>query len=122
MEREGIIDKYVVLVNRSKVEKGFVVFCHIRLIQHTKEFLTKFESEVIKLKEVLEKSGMELALFDVNVRQNSQNGGNPTPGRQPSSGPGLSAVKGDTEKTGPAARPAATGKQTGNQDGLDVLV
>jgi Lrp/AsnC family leucine-responsive transcriptional regulator len=54
LEREGIIDKYVVLVNRSKVQKGFVVFCHLKLIQHTKEFLTKFESEVVKLKEVLE--------------------------------------------------------------------
>src|SRR3970282_2513908 len=54
LEREGVIDKYVVLLNKSKVEKGFVVFCHLRLIQHTKEFLTKFESEVIKLKEVLE--------------------------------------------------------------------
>lgn len=54
LEREGIIDKYVVLVNRAKVEKGFVVFCHLKLIQHTKEFLTKFESEVVKLKEVLE--------------------------------------------------------------------
>ncbi|TRX23545.1 Lrp/AsnC family transcriptional regulator [Flavobacterium franklandianum] len=54
LEREGIIDKYVVLVNRSKVEKGFVVFCHLKLIQHTKEFLTKFEIEVVKLKEVLE--------------------------------------------------------------------
>jgi Lrp/AsnC family transcriptional regulator, leucine-responsive regulatory protein len=54
LEREGIIDKYVVLLNRSKVDKGFVVFCHIKLIQHTKEFLTKFESEVVKLKEVLE--------------------------------------------------------------------
>ena len=54
LEREGIIDKYVVLVNRSKVDKGFVVFCHIKLIQHTKEFLTKFESEVVKLNEILE--------------------------------------------------------------------
>lgn len=54
LEREGVIDKYVVLVNRSKVEKGFVVFCHLKLIQHTKEFLTKFETEVVKLKEVLE--------------------------------------------------------------------
>ncbi len=54
LEREGIIDKYVVLLNRSKVEKGFVVFCHIKLIQHTKEFLTKFESEVVKLPEILE--------------------------------------------------------------------
>ena len=54
LEREGVIDKYVALLNRSKVEKGFVVFCHLKLIQHTREFLTKFETEVIKLKEVLE--------------------------------------------------------------------
>lgn len=54
LEREGIIEKYVVLINRSKVEKGFVVFCHLKLIQHTKEFLTKFESEVVKLTEILE--------------------------------------------------------------------
>jgi Lrp/AsnC family leucine-responsive transcriptional regulator len=54
LERGGIIDKYVVLVNRSKVEKGFVVFCHLKLIQHTKEFIAKFESEVIQLKEVIE--------------------------------------------------------------------
>jgi Lrp/AsnC family leucine-responsive transcriptional regulator len=54
LEREGIIDKYVVLVNRSKVDKGFVVFCHLKLIQHTREFLTKFESEVVKLPEILE--------------------------------------------------------------------
>jgi Lrp/AsnC family leucine-responsive transcriptional regulator len=54
LEREGIIHKYVALVDKSKIEKGFVVFCHLKLIQHTKEFLTKFESEVIKLKEVIE--------------------------------------------------------------------
>ena len=54
LEREGIIDKYVAILNRTKAEKGFVVFCHLKLIQHTKEFLTKFETEVIKLKEVLE--------------------------------------------------------------------
>ncbi|WP_121925508.1 Lrp/AsnC family transcriptional regulator [Flavobacterium weaverense] len=54
LEREGIIDKYVVLINRSKVEKGFVVFCHLKLIQHTKEFISKFESQVIQLPEVLE--------------------------------------------------------------------
>ena len=54
LEREGIIDKYVVLVNRSKVDQGFVVFCHLKLIQHTREFLTKFEMEVVKLSEILE--------------------------------------------------------------------
>jgi Lrp/AsnC family leucine-responsive transcriptional regulator len=54
LEREGVIDKYVALLNKSKVDKGFVVFCHLKLIQHSQEFLTKFESEVIKLSEVLE--------------------------------------------------------------------
>ena len=54
LEREGIIKSYAALVDKSKIEKGFVVFCHLKLIQHTKEFLTKFESEVIKLNEVLE--------------------------------------------------------------------
>jgi Lrp/AsnC family leucine-responsive transcriptional regulator len=54
LEREGVINKYVVLLDRSKIEKGFVVFCHIKLIQHTKEFIMKFESDVTKLKEVLE--------------------------------------------------------------------
>lgn len=54
LEREGIIGKYVALLNRNKIDKGFVVFCHIKLIQHSKDFLTKFESEVVKLDEVLE--------------------------------------------------------------------
>lgn len=54
LEREGVIDKYVALLNRNKVEKAFVVFCHIKLIQHTKDFVTTFESEVVKLDEVLE--------------------------------------------------------------------
>ncbi|WP_298119515.1 Lrp/AsnC family transcriptional regulator [Flavobacterium sp.] len=54
LEREGIIDKYVALLNRNKINKGFVVFCHIKLIQHSKDFLTKFESEVVQLTEVLE--------------------------------------------------------------------
>ena len=54
LERDNIIDKHVVLLNRNKVSRGFVVFCHIKLAQHTKEFLTKFEKEVVKLDEVLE--------------------------------------------------------------------
>lgn len=54
LEREGIIEKYVALLNRNKIDKSFVVFCHIKLIQHTKEFLTTFERQVIKLDEVLE--------------------------------------------------------------------
>lgn len=54
LEREGIINKYVALVNRSKIDRDFVVFCHLKLIQHTREFLTKFEVQVNKLNEVIE--------------------------------------------------------------------
>ncbi|WP_026704857.1 Lrp/AsnC family transcriptional regulator [Flavobacterium soli] len=54
LEREGIIDKYVVLLNRNKIQKGFVVFCHLKLMQHTKEFISQFEKEVVQLTEVLE--------------------------------------------------------------------
>jgi Lrp/AsnC family transcriptional regulator, leucine-responsive regulatory protein len=35
LEREGIIAKYVVLLDKEKVGKNFVVFCHLKLIQHT---------------------------------------------------------------------------------------
>jgi Lrp/AsnC family leucine-responsive transcriptional regulator len=54
LEREGIISQYVALVDRTKVNRGFVVFCHLKLLQHTKEYLTKFEQEVVLLDEVLE--------------------------------------------------------------------
>lgn len=54
LEREGIIEKYVALLDRKKVDRGFVVFCHLKLIQHTKEYMTRFEKEVKQLEEVLE--------------------------------------------------------------------
>jgi len=54
LEREGILKKYVAIVDQKKIDKNFVVFCHLKLIQHTKEYLTRFEHEVTKLDEVLE--------------------------------------------------------------------
>ena len=54
LEREGVIRKYVALLDAKKVEKAFVVFCHIKLVQHTKDFITIFENEVMQLNEVLE--------------------------------------------------------------------
>ncbi|PTX42471.1 AsnC family transcriptional regulator [Christiangramia gaetbulicola] len=54
LEREGIISKYVALLNPEKIEKGFMVLCQIKLIQHKKDFLTKFEKEITSLPEVIE--------------------------------------------------------------------
>lgn len=54
LEREGVISKYVALVNPDRVEKGFMVLCQIKLIQHKKEILTKFEKDITSLPEVIE--------------------------------------------------------------------
>lgn len=54
LEKEGVIKKYVALVQKEKVDKAFVAFCHIKLIQHTQEYVVRFEKEVATLKEVLE--------------------------------------------------------------------
>ena len=54
LERLQIIKKYVALVNKKSVASSFGVFCQIKLIQHTKEFVTRFEAEVVKIKEVTE--------------------------------------------------------------------
>src|SRR5210317_2271278 len=54
LERGGIIDGYVALVKKEKVNKAFVAFCHIKLVQHSQDYVMKFEKEVAKLEEVLE--------------------------------------------------------------------
>lgn len=54
LEKNGVIEKYVAVINKEKVDKSFVVFCQIKLIQHKHEYVIKFEREVIKFEEVLE--------------------------------------------------------------------
>lgn len=54
LERAGVISKYVALVKPDKVERTFTAFCQIKLVQHTKGNVTRFESQVTKLTEVLE--------------------------------------------------------------------
>tara|TARA_R110002073_G_scaffold313380_2_gene485252 strand:- start:17067 stop:17525 length:459 start_codon:yes stop_codon:yes gene_type:complete len=54
LEKEGIIKKYVALIDKDKINKSFLIFCHIKLLQHSKEFLSNFEKEILKLDEVSE--------------------------------------------------------------------
>ncbi len=54
LERTGAIEKYVALVNKKIIGKNFMVFCQVKLLQHTKEFALQFEREVLKLSEVVE--------------------------------------------------------------------
>lgn len=54
MEREGIIDKYVAILEAEKVGKSFIVFCHVTLKQHTKKIGNQFVQDIISLREVTE--------------------------------------------------------------------
>jgi Lrp/AsnC family leucine-responsive transcriptional regulator len=54
LENQKVIEKYVAIINKRKIEKSFLVFCHIKLIQHSKEHVTTFEREILKLEEVSE--------------------------------------------------------------------
>ncbi|WP_190808897.1 Lrp/AsnC family transcriptional regulator [Flagellimonas sp. S3867] len=54
LERTGIVTNYVALIDKEKVQRNFTVLCHIRLVQHTKENVLRFEREVLKLNEVSE--------------------------------------------------------------------
>jgi Lrp/AsnC family leucine-responsive transcriptional regulator len=54
LEREGIISKYVTLIDKKSVDRSFVTFCSIKLLQHTKDYVVQFEKEVKQLDEVLE--------------------------------------------------------------------
>lgn len=54
LEREDIVHKYVALIKKEKVDKAFVAFCHIKLIQHTQDYVMKFEKDVANIEEVTE--------------------------------------------------------------------
>ncbi len=54
LEREGVISQYVALMDKKKIDKGFMVICQIKLVQHNVDSVTTFEKEVVKLDEVLE--------------------------------------------------------------------
>ncbi|WP_323027050.1 Lrp/AsnC family transcriptional regulator [Gelidibacter japonicus] len=54
LEKEGVISNYVALVQKEKANKNFVAFCHVKLVQHTQDYIIKFEKEVANLAEVME--------------------------------------------------------------------
>ncbi len=54
LEKQKIISKYVALLNNEKIQKSFVVLCHVKLIQHRKDYISQFENEISQFSEVLE--------------------------------------------------------------------
>ncbi|OIQ24034.1 Lrp/AsnC family transcriptional regulator [Lacinutrix sp. MedPE-SW] len=54
LENNGVINKYVTLINKEVVQKSFVAFCNIKLVKHSQDYVFKFEKDVTNLEEVLE--------------------------------------------------------------------
>ena len=54
LEREGVLKKYIALVEAEKVGKGLIVFCDITLKEHTKEIGHQFVREIMSLQQVSE--------------------------------------------------------------------
>jgi DNA-binding Lrp family transcriptional regulator len=54
MEKSGIIDKYVAIVNRKKVGASLTVYNQVTMIKQTLEISQKFDAEIAKLPEVVE--------------------------------------------------------------------
>jgi DNA-binding Lrp family transcriptional regulator len=54
MERSGIIKSYVVLLDRSKIEKEVVAYCQITLSKHQKSTVDSFERKMNSFPEIME--------------------------------------------------------------------
>ncbi len=54
MEREGIIEKYVGILNRKKLGKGLTVYCNITLDKQRQENFEDFDKAIALLPEVVE--------------------------------------------------------------------
>lgn len=54
LEKAGVIDAYVALLNKESIGRAFVAFCHIKLVKHSQELVNQFEKEVATIDEVLE--------------------------------------------------------------------
>ena len=54
LEKSGVIQKYIAVLNKEKVGFMVEVFCQVTLLVHSKELITKFENAVNKMDEVIE--------------------------------------------------------------------
>ncbi|GAB3271406.1 Lrp/AsnC family transcriptional regulator [Larkinella harenae] len=54
LERDGIIERYVTLLNKKKLGNLLVVFCHVTLDKQTRETFIVFDQTIAQLPEVME--------------------------------------------------------------------
>jgi Lrp/AsnC family transcriptional regulator, leucine-responsive regulatory protein len=54
LEKLKIIERYVAILNKKKINRNFIVLCHIKLSNHNKNSIKKFETDIQQLAEVSE--------------------------------------------------------------------
>ena len=54
MERDGVIERYVALVNAEKVGRPLVVFCNVSMPDYTPENIAEFEETIRQMPDVLD--------------------------------------------------------------------
>lgn len=54
LERQGIIERYVAIIDGKSIDLGLIVFCLVKLEKHAKVAITHFEKDIANLNEVLE--------------------------------------------------------------------
>ncbi len=53
LEKNKVIKSYSITLDETMIEKNFVVFCFVKLIQHTKDNVLNFEHKIKLLQEVM---------------------------------------------------------------------
>jgi DNA-binding Lrp family transcriptional regulator len=54
LEKQGVIDKYVAILNKEKIGRKLIAFCNVSIKEHSREYIHHFESQIIKFPEVME--------------------------------------------------------------------
>ena len=54
LEKSGVIQKYIAILNKEKIGFNVEVFCQVTLLVHSKELIIKFENAINKIDEVIE--------------------------------------------------------------------
>jgi len=53
LERDGIIKKYIAVLDHRKIGKSLEVLCNVSLSSHSKEKIKKFEEEISRIDDVM---------------------------------------------------------------------
>ncbi len=54
LEREGVIEKYVTILNKKRLGKGLTVFCNVTLDKQQQENFQEFNEAMLQMPEVVE--------------------------------------------------------------------